>query len=234
MKRLSLILPLLLLLIAPTAYAADVDPLDALLGEMIAEYGGMGNLMKHNEYVSTWEMDVQVRDEKGTATLHVGLPDRLRVVLETPGQTEIRVFNAGTGTQEYVGKGKKDVDGAQLDAMRLQLMRLYTPLVLKGLKRTTKMTLDRSEGYSIINLFDGNVIVRYFVNDETKHIEAVVGMVKVGNSALDFVTEYSDYTRVDGVLMHHSENKFANGVNTAKLRLKSIEPVLVHPEWVFK
>ena len=37
-----------------------------------------------------------------------------------------------------------------------------------------------------------------------------------------FLTEYSDFAIVDGVLMHHTENKFAGGVNTAILQLREL------------
>ena len=36
---------------------------------------------------------------------------------------------------------------------------------------------------------------------------------------MQFLTEYSDFTFRDGVLVHERENKFAAGVNTAIVRL---------------
>ena len=39
---------------------------------------------------------------------------------------------------------------------------------------------------------------------------------------MQFVTEYSDYSMVDGVLVHHRENKWVGGMNTAVLRLQRI------------
>ena len=40
---------------------------------------------------------------------------------------------------------------------------------------------------------------------------------------MQFRTEYSDFSFVDGVLIHQKENKFAGDVNTAKLRLRHVE-----------
>ena len=40
---------------------------------------------------------------------------------------------------------------------------------------------------------------------------------------MHFVTEYSEFAMVDGVLVHHRENKYAGGTNTAVLKLKRIE-----------
>jgi hypothetical protein len=39
---------------------------------------------------------------------------------------------------------------------------------------------------------------------------------------IQFLTEYSDFAVVEGVLVHHKENKFAGGVNTAMLQLREI------------
>ena len=39
---------------------------------------------------------------------------------------------------------------------------------------------------------------------------------------IQFLTEYSDFAVVEGVLVHHKENKFAGGVNTAMLQLRQI------------
>ena len=39
---------------------------------------------------------------------------------------------------------------------------------------------------------------------------------------MQFLTEYSDFTMGDGVLIHQREKKFAGGVNTAVLHLRDI------------
>ena len=44
----------------------------------------------------------------------------------------------------------------------------------------------------------------------------------VNGVAMRFVTEYSDYSMVDGVLVHHRENKWVGSMNTAVLRLQHI------------
>ena len=40
---------------------------------------------------------------------------------------------------------------------------------------------------------------------------------------MSFVTEYSDFKLVDGVLVHQREDKYAGTVNTAQLQLRNIE-----------
>ena len=62
----------------------------------------------------------------------------------------------------------------------------------------------------------------YFVNATNWRIEKVVGSLAINGSIMQFLTEYSDFTFRDGVLVHRHENKFAGGVNTAVLQLRQI------------
>ena len=50
----------------------------------------------------------------------------------------------------------------------------------------------------------------------------VVGTLTVNSTEMQFLTEYSDFKFVDGVLVHQKENKFAGGMNTAKLQLRRV------------
>jgi hypothetical protein len=49
-----------------------------------------------------------------------------------------------------------------------------------------------------------------------------MGKLSVNGTAMRFVTEYSDHATVDGVLVHHRENKWVGSMNTAVLRLQRI------------
>ncbi len=229
MKKL-LLLPLLILLFAAPAFSAG--PVDGILDDMIAAYGGADNLKKLNSYVSLWDMKVQVRNETGTARVSVAQPGSLRVKLTYPTKTESRVVNAGAGYKQYDGGEKKPAHGPQLYAMKLQLMRLYSPLVLKSFSE--KITVSDSNGYKVLSLTDGNISSHYFVNPKTRLIDAVIGKLAIAGRPMEFVTEYHDYKKIDGVFVHHMENKFAQGMNTAKLYLKELKSGVSHPAGTFK
>ena len=67
----------------------------------------------------------------------------------------------------------------------------------------------------------------WYEDDSISHarlieIEKVVGGLAINGAEMQFVTEYSNFAFRDGVLVHQQENKFAGGVNTAKLKLRSI------------
>ena len=175
-----LLLPFLIFFLAfPLAVPAfSASSASVMLDDMIAAYGGEENLKKLNSYISIWDMQVQVRDEKGTARISLSQPDALKVELTYPNKTESRVVSAGAGYKQYDGAEKKPAHGPQLDAMKLQLMRLYSPLVLKGFVKA--ITVSESNGFKVLSLSDGNITAHYFVNPQTKLIDAVVGQLSIG------------------------------------------------------
>ncbi len=109
----------------------------------------------------------------------------------------------------------------QRDAMRLQLMRLYTPLALRD--RIDSLGVSSSEDYVVLTLREHGLLTEYFVNSATWRIEKTVGTLHTRGMGMQFVTEYSEFALLDGVLVHHRENKFAGDTNTAVLKLRSIE-----------
>ena len=212
---------------------APADPVDALLTNMISAYGGAENLKKLNSYESVWDMSVKVRPEKGEAVVKVAQPDKLRVDLNYPSKSESRVVNGSTGFKVYNGKARLKSVGPMLNAMKLQAMRLYTPLVLKELKKSKTITLAKAEGYNILTLAEEGLTSAYYVNSETNRIERVVGTLNMGGREMAFRTDYADFKVVDGVLMHHSEDKYAGGVNTALLTLKTLTAGVEHAPETF-
>jgi len=131
-----------------------------------------------------------------------------------------RVVN---GDESFVAYGSAPAQVAvhpQLDAMHLQLMRLYSPLVLRDKLESLSLTVDGE--LCAVTLFENGVRVDYMVNMDNWHIEKVVGSLAMKGGEMRFLTEYSDFTFHEGVLIHQRENKFAGEVNTAVLQLRRI------------
>ena len=109
------------------------DPADQLFIKMIGAYGGEENLKKLDSYISVWAMEVRVRPQKGKAVNFVDQTGKLRVELTYPNRTETRVDKRLQGDiREIIKDPLQEVTGPRLDSMKLQLMRLYTPLTLKN------------------------------------------------------------------------------------------------------
>ena len=99
-------------------------------------------------------------------------------------------------------------------------MRLFSPLMLRN--KIDSMSLTEEGGLLALSLVENGVHVHYMINKENWRIEKVAGSLLMKGNEIQFLTEYSDFEVIEGVLVHQKENKFAGGVNTAVLQLRKI------------
>ncbi|MCF6201822.1 MAG: DUF4292 domain-containing protein [Hydrogenimonas sp.] len=195
-----------------------------LLNKMVEAYGGEKALSDAKSYIQNWKV-VRAADKKeGSERRRVTLPERLYVDLRYPDKEEIRALEGNVGVKIFDRHSKKQVFGPMLDAMKAQLMRLYTPLNLKESIESLKVA--SKDGFYVIYLLKNGVECDYYVNPKNYHIEKTVGRLKMGNTTMEFVTLYDDFKRVGGVLFPGKEVKYAGGVNTATNTL--IKSKIVH------
>lgn len=209
-----------LLVICSSAVNAQPLDLDTVLESIIESYGGEENLRKLDSQVQEWSVFANMGNRHGIDLRTVRAPDQLKVELTYATKKETRIVN---GDESFVAYGSAPAQLAvhpQLDAMRLQLMRLYSPLVLRDKLESLSLTVDGE--FCAVTLFENGVRVDYVVNMDNWHIEKVVGSLAMKGGEMRFLTEYSDFTFHEGVLIHQRENKFAGGVNTAVLQLRRL------------
>lgn len=220
MKLLSLLLlSIPLLIISQTLHSQSLDR-QAVLESLISAYGGEENLRKLDNVIEEWSVVALMSNRHGTDTRSILVPDQLKVELVYPDKQEIRTLNGDAGSVIFDGAAAEPARPPQRDAMRLQLMRLYSPLVLRD--KADAVTLVSDEDYLALSLSEHGVQADYLVNPDTWQIEKVVGTLDMAGNTMTFLTEYSDFKYVDGVLVHHKENKYAGQVNTAILHLHQI------------
>lgn len=199
---------------------SDEPDLETLLDQIIGAYGGEENLRKLNSYVQEWTVVALLGGRHGTDIRLIRIPDQLKVEISYPDKKETRILNGESGFVIYRGMSAHMATQAQVDASRLQLMRHYSPLILRD--KLDLLTFEAQGEYRVITLFEHGVRADYFVNADNGRIEKVVGSLAMNGREMQFVTEYSDFAFRDGVLVHAKENKFAGGVNTAMLQLRRI------------
>jgi hypothetical protein len=215
--RLSWLILLCAFSFADIAQALEVR---TVLDRLIHTYGGESNLGKMDNMTQKWDLVAMMGNRHGTDTRSIRAPSQLRVELSYPEKSETRILNGDSAQVIFEGKAVEEVFGIQRDAMRLQLMRLYSPLML--LKKIDSVSLIEEGDLLALSLVENGVHVHYLVNKENWHIEKVAGTLLMNGGEIKFLTEYSDFAVVEGVLVHHKENKFAGGVNTAMLQLRQI------------
>jgi hypothetical protein len=220
MKLLPHIALSILLVICSSAVNAQSLDLDTVLESIIESYGGEENLRKLDSQIQEWSVFAKMGNRHGIDLRTIRAPDQLKVELTYATKKETRVVN---GDESFVAYGSASAQAAvhpQLDAMRLQLMRLYSPLMLRDKIESLSLTVDGE--LCAVTLFENGVRVDYVVNMDNWHIEKVVGSLAMKGGEMRFLTEYSDFTFHEGVLIHQRENKFAGDVNTAVLQLRRI------------
>jgi hypothetical protein len=173
--------------------------------------------------------------EEGTVSsnvLHPGAPGRLtrvyqrsgklRVEIGYPGQQlEVRVLDGGRGWRYG-----EEVQGPPLIAMILQAARLDLPALLAAWegKVQDRGTIEH-EGKTLRVLaieVAPSVFVEAGIDPASGRILRSRG-IGHGQMPLEFVTTYSDFRTVDGVLVAYHEGNWANGQSTGETVLEKVE-----------
>src|SRR5712691_3669373 len=99
--------------------------LDDLITKVLNAYGGAAAWSKVTSFRETGTVTPAMRPGQGTLTRQWQWPDKLRVEIAYPTNTEVRIVDGDHGSQNG-----KEAAGMGLDAMRLQAARLVVPLLL--------------------------------------------------------------------------------------------------------
>jgi hypothetical protein len=217
LTRLSLLS--IFLLLSPQPYAQTLDR-DAVLDKLVDAYGGEQNLRRMEHVVQEWDMVAMMSKRHGKDVRVIRIPGQLTVQLTYPEKVEKRMLDGDQAQVSFNGSDAFPATEPQRDAMQLQLMRLYSPLVLRDKADDVTLTVDGD--YHALTLVEHGVRADYLVNTQDWRIEKVAGTLNMGGGSMRFLTEYSDFRFVDGALMHHKENKYAGNVNTAMLVLRNL------------
>ena len=213
---------IVLLFFAKNIFAAQLNS-EEILDRMVENYGGKEALEKLNApYHQQWNLIAMTRNEKGVDLRTIDLPKKLTVELTYPSKTEKRVLDGDKGEKVYNKTHHVAAVGPGLMAMKLQRMRLYNPLLLQRLAAEIDAA-DTDEGFYRLTLREGSLTTIYYVNKNTMLIDKVTGTLLINGASMTFLTEYSDYKEVGGVMIPHKEIKYAGNVNTAVLKLRKTQ-----------
>jgi len=192
----------------------------AVIEKMIEAYGGEKNLVQLNNYEQVWHIETKTSDTNGTDKRTVHLPAFLKTELIYPHKTEIRILENNIGTKQF-GTATIQAQGPMLDAMKVQLMRLFHPLVLK--EKIKAITVSDTPEHFLLALTANSVSAEYYVSKNSYLIEKVIGRLQIGAQTMEFLTLYKDYKPFNGAMVPYTEVKYAGSVNTAVMRLQEMK-----------
>ena len=159
------------------ACTARAEPVAQALEHMIVAYGGEENVQKLGSVVQEWDLLALTRNQQGSDKRSIHLPAQLKVELTYPDKQETRVLDGDTGYAVFGDREPAAASAMQTNAMRLQLMRFYSPLTLR--ERIDSLELSEGDGYLALTLREDGLQAEYFVETETWHIVKVVGTLTI-------------------------------------------------------
>lgn len=197
-----------------------------LIDEMIDAYGGEANLKKLNSFKTEWQMINMMRGDEGSVVVYAQFPDKFRTEV-SGGMSgfETRVVNGERAGKAVMNRPISEQSGPMMTATKFGLKRIYTPLMLREIQPMLSLAEYKEGDKHKVLVYDqgqGMFAIKYFVNAKTKLVDKVTGTLKMQRREMEFIAEYGDYKEVGGVMIAHTENKFAAGMNTAFLNLQNI------------
>lgn len=209
------------------------EPLATFIDATVEAYGGAAALKRAATVLQQGKVTSTARAGKEGAMARVfSLPMRLRVeIFYGPDEGDLRVLDGVRGWREG-----KPVSGPALEAMQLQAGRLELPLSLLEHKASVK-DLGRAErdGVSVRVLelsLTSSLFMRAEIDVASHRLVRSLGR-STGRQPIEFVTSYSDYRKVDGVLFAFVEKNLAMGQPTGDTSFTRIELLPEAPAGMF-
>lgn len=206
----------------------------SLVRRCVEAYGGQAALARAAAVVHEGSVtSIMHPGRAGRIGRAYGRPGRLRVELSYPGESgEIRVLDGGRGWRDG-----REVIGPPLHAMMLQAARLDLPSLLsEWIERVEERGTLRHDGKTLRVLalaVAPGIEVEAALDPGTGRILRSRGVTTEGPK-VEFVTTYSDFRPVDGVLVPFREGNWANGKVTGETVLERVVFVPAHPAELFR
>lgn len=218
------------LLVTP---ARAEEPLPAFIDATVEAYGGVDALKRAATVLQQGKVTSVAREgREGAMARLYSVPMRLRVeVFYGPDEGDLRVLDGARGWREG-----RPVNGPALEAMVLQAARLELPLSLLEHKASVK-DLGRAERDGVtVRILELAVSPTLFVRAEidvaTHRLVRSLGR-STGRQPIEFVTSYSDYRKVDGVLFAFTEKNLAMGQPTGDTTFMRVQLLPEAPAGTF-
>ena len=218
--KLLLILALIMTKVLPALASSDdaVKPVASQIVEnIVTAYGGHNALeavkaLKHSGTIQSYRLA-----RTGTLQRLLVLPGALRVDIAYPdGPHEIRIT-----TPDGAWRDGSAATGPMHKAMKLQAARFQLPLILT---QHVVTLLDDVDGKIQLGItLDDTTTLQVIVDRQSWRIVRSVGNMKMGSTNLAFTADYSDFRKVDGVLLAHREELTAMGMKTGVVVLEHID-----------
>ncbi len=225
---------------APGRAPAAEPSLARLLERCFAAYGGLPLLERYAARLEEGRVELSPDNPlrpggSGRVTRTWERPARLRVeIAYQRGDPEVRVLDGARGWRD----GQEVTGSPPYLAMVLQAARLDLPYLLasRRLQLEDRGTVKRG-GKSLRALavpLGEDLTLTAEIDPATGRILRSSGRMAMGGGATEFVAIYSDFRRVQGLLVPFREENWASGMRTGETVLTRVEPMPAAPPGTFR
>ena len=217
------------------AAAPAEPPASALVEKVVEAYGGKAALERYPVLVQEGEVVAHQAADVGRLLRIFERPRRLRVSIAYPGNPpEQRILDGARGWRD----GREVTGTPAQKAMVLQAARMDLPLaLLEGRDRVVDEGVVERDGSRLraltLPLGDGAAVTAE-IDPETGRILRSVARMPGGVGSLEFVTAFSDFRKVAGVLLPFREEAFVQGRHSGTTAIKSAEFLVEAPTGAFR
>jgi hypothetical protein len=201
----------------------NTPELDTLIDLVIEAYGGLERLEQVQGYRMTGQLRAVQRQQDVATTRWFGRPDQLMLELRYPDHSEYRLTK---GVRGWKGPSPADLVPAhptQVQAMRLQTLRLDFPLRLDEHRSEVENLGRDAAGRSKLRLQVDELLHITWHVDRTSYRVSKVSLEMAGPPAMTFSAEYSQFHMISGVLVAFHERTFAGDTQTAEFQTTDFE-----------
>lgn len=202
---------------------------EALVARILDAYGGKENLSRVFSLSAEGRIKKNSPDDIGSYVRHMQRDRKLFVEIRYTSATERRVLNGKKGYRGMDGK-LEEVKGPPYDAMVYQYNQIDLPFgFLDGSFRVVSVHRDsfNGEDVNVLRLQDN---AGYELDISVKAADSVIlraiGYFKVGSSQTNLGAEFSDFRKVEGILLPFKIINYARG---SKLSETTITQYRINP-----
>ena len=216
------------------AAGAPTPDAPTLVGRCVEAYGGRAGLARAAASVQSGTV---------TSILHPGVvgrigrayrrPGKLRVEVQFEQDGEVRVVDGARGWRQGEEVAKGQLASMILQAARLDLPSLLWTWIDRVEDRGTVVLEGRTLRALAVQVGPG-LLVEADIDPSTGRILRSRGSAQGGPMPLEFITTYSDFRTVDGVLVPFREANWANGSSTGETVLGRVEFPRELPDHLFR
>ena len=202
---------------------------EALVARILEAYGGEKNLSRVFALSAEGRIQKNFPDDTGSYVRHMQKDRKLFVEIRYTNATERRVLNGKKGYRGMNGK-LEAVKGPPYDAMVYQYNQIDLPFgFLDGSFRVVSVHRDslNGEDVNVLRLQDtAGYELDISVRAADSLILRAIGYFKVGSSRTNLGAEFSDFRKVEGILLPFKIINYARG---SKLSETTITQYRINP-----